>query len=217
MIPDYDKKELYPHKNALSSSQFLLYEKDPEAFFLKYSLGAKEECGKAANIGRVFSWAYRCRMLKEEFDPRPALLEAGVTPKMIDLFIAAVAKFPVIGGQPELPMWCTFKGWKFRATLDNYLDWNYHIIENKTGSVEWTQERVNFSDQLTFQAWVHWKATGVQPKKIDLNWWNTKCTSYVDIRPFKTSRSITNLKQFEKRVEAVIESLEAGNFTHPIY
>lgn len=212
-LPEYDSKSIYPNEKALSSSQFLLYEKDPQAFWLKYALGTAGNRSQAMDIGRIFSAAYADRSLPFSL----YLEEIGCSPKFINLFGQALAKFPVLGGQPEFPAWCSIKGWKFRATLDDYLDWDYTIIENKTGKMPWTQERVNFDDQLTFQSWVHWKKFGVPPRKIILNWWDTGKTSAPMIHTFKTSRTVNALKQFEKRVEVVIENLEAHNFTRPIY
>lgn len=213
-LPEYDSKSIYPNEKALSSSQFLLYEKDPQAFWLKYALGARGDSSQAMDIGRIFSAAYADRSLPFAH----YLEEAGCKPKFILQFGEALAKFPVLkGGHPELPIWVSFNGWKFRATLDNYLDWDYLVVENKTGKMPWTQERVNFSDQITFQAWTHWKKHKVPPRKIVLNWWNTAVTSYVDIKSFNTSRTVRALKQFEERVEVVVENLEAHNFTRPIY
>lgn len=213
-LPEYDSKSIYPNEKSLSSSQFLLYEKDPQAFWLKYALGTRGDQSKAMDIGRIFSAAYADRSLPYQ----RYLAEIGCRAKFINLFGEALSKFPVLkGSKPELPLWVSFKGWKFRATLDNYLDWEYLVIENKTGQVEWTQERVNFSDQITFQAWVHWKKYKVPPRKIMLNWWNTKSTGSVDIRSFNTSRTVKALKMFEARVETVIANLEAHNFTRPIY
>ena len=213
-LPEYDTKSIYPNAKALSSSQFLLYEEDPQAFWLKYCLGTKHECSQAMDIGRIFSAAYADRA----FPFKPHLEAAGCTPKFIALFAEALAKFPVIkGGQPEHPIWVSYRGWKFRATLDCYIDWAFMDIENKTGKMPWTQERVNFSDQLTFQSWTHWLKHKVPFKSITLNWWNTAITSSVQIKSFKTSRTVKALKDFQARVDVVIDNLEAHNFTNPIY
>lgn len=213
MLPEYDYKSLYPYTKTISSSQFLCYETDPEKFYIENVLGVRREATTAMTIGRIFSAAYADRNL----DYRKFLGDLGVKQGFIDLFGQALSRFPVQKkGHPELPLICEFKGWKFRATLDDYVKDTVTIIENKTGQSVWTQERANYDNQLTFQAWVHWKLHGVPPRKILLNYWNTK-SKHVDIRPFKTSRSIANLRQFEKRVEAVIEHLEAGNFSNRIY
>lgn len=213
-LPEYNTKDLYPNDKAMSSSQFLLYEEDPQAFWLKYVFAAKQPTSQAMDIGRIFSAAYADRTLPF----RPYLEEIGCNIKFIRLFGDALARFPVIrGGTPEAEIWVSYRGWKFRATLDCYVDWAYMDVENKTGKMPWTQDRVNRSDQITFQAWVHWKKYGVPFKSITLNWWNTNITSRVDIKTFKTSRKIAALKAFQERVDVVIDNLEAHNFTNPIY
>lgn len=213
-LREYDTKSIYPNDKAMSSSQFLLYEEDPQAFWLKHVFGSKHEASQAMDIGRIFSAAYEDRNLPYKL----YLEQIGCGAKFIALFGEALRKFPVIkGGRCEHELWASYRGWKFRATLDCYVDFYFMDIENKTGKMPWTQERVNFSDQLTFQAWVHWLKHKVPFKSMTLNWWNTGVTSSVQIQSFKTSRSIKALKAFQERVDVVIDNLEAHNFTNPIY
>ena len=213
LIPSYDSASIYPFCKCLSSSQFLLYESNPQEFFMRYELGVGGRMTPAMNLGRIFSACYQNRSL----DAKAILSENGFAPRIIELFIAALACFPVQKyGSPELPMRCEFNGWEFRATLDDYIEKTLTVIENKTGQTEWNQERVNFSDQITFQAWTHWKLKGIPPRKIILNWWNTKNRN-LDVRTFKTSRSLGCLRNFDKRVEVVVQNIEAKNFTNPLY
>lgn len=213
-LPEYDSKSLYPNHKALSSSQFLLYEEDPQAFWLKYCLGVRHEGSQAMGIGRIFSAAYADRSLPF----KPYLEEIGCTQRFINLFGDALARFPALkGGACEYEVWVEYRGWKFRATLDCYVPKFLMDVENKTGKMPWTQERVNFSDQLTFQAWAHWAKEGVPFRQIVLNWWDTSKTSSVQVSSFKTSRTIKSLKDFQARVDVVIDNLEAHNFTNPIY
>lgn len=208
-IPDYDFKGLYPFKKVLSSSQFLCYEKSPEDFYVKYVLGAKKQGSLAMTKGRIFSAAYADRTLDYAY----FLREAGCKQKFIDLFGKALAKFPVLkGGQPELAMIAKISGWGFRATLDDYLKTSQTVIENKTGEVEWSQERADLSDQITFQAWVHWIKLGVVPKEIILNWWNTKQKNYADVRTFKTKRTVKQVKEFEGRIGWVVQGINKKHF-----
>lgn len=213
IIPEYDSASLYPHFKCLSSSQFLCYEKDPQQFYMEYVIGVKRK-SDAMEIGSLFSACYQNRNI----DPTPILaMKLKCKKDFIDLFKAVLKSFPVQrGGHPEYPLKCEFMGWEFRATLDDYVEDTMTNIENKTGKVEWDKERVNFSDQITFQSWVHWKLKGVPFRKIILNWWNTGKKTR-DVRTFKTSRSVANLKRFEERVKIVIENLEKGNFTNQLY
>jgi hypothetical protein len=213
MLPEYDLASIYPNANCLSSSQFLKYEENPEAFWLEYVIGSKNKATQPMDLGRIFAASYADRTL----DFRTLLTERGYKVEFIDLFETVLKRFPVLkGGQPELPMICEFKNWKFRATLDDYVEKELVIIENKTGKMWWSQRRADESDQVTFQNWCHWKLTGKLSKYTLLNWWNTgKKTP--EIKTFKTRRTLSQLKEFEKRVEAVIEHLEAGNFSNPIY
>ena len=216
-IPEYDYKSLYPYTKTLSSSQVLLYEEDPSAFYTEYVLGVRRPESVAMLQGSIFSELHRDR----NFDFRTALADAGAPKRIGDLFENVIGKFPVVPAEVE--MICEHNGWKFRATLDGYVHEEHTNIENKTGGATrmhpegWTQERVNFSDQITFQAWCKWKRDGITFKTILLNW--------VDIRPraprplttFKTSRRVPALKNFERRVEAVVAGIEAENWTEPIY
>lgn len=214
MLPEYDRKSLYPNTKMLSSSQFLCYEKDPAFFYERYCLPNDDTGTVKMQIGRIFSALYQNR----ELDYRTYLTEAKAPKRIADLFGEVITKFPVLnGGYPEYPLTTEFSGWGFRATLDDFVERHFTVIENKTGEREWTQERVNFDDQLTFQAWVHWKKYGVPPRTIILNWVNTKAGARTVLQSFKTSRSIRGLKLFEERVQTVVENLEAGNFTKNIY
>lgn len=164
-------------------------------------------------LGSIFAGAYANRSL----DYKTLLKNEGFAHWLIEVFENVLNRFPVLkGGHPELPMKCEFMGWEFRATLDDYVEDSLLIVENKTGQKQWTQERVNHDDQITFQNWVHWKLKGVPARKTLLNWWNTR-NKTPTLKSYKTSRSIANLRQFEKRVENVIKNIEAGNFTNPLY
>lgn len=211
LTPEYNSKELYPHFKMLSSSQFLMYEKDPKDFYIRYQLGADDKHSIAMQVGSIFSELHRDRA----FDHKAALASIKAPRRLAGLFESAIKAMPVIPAEVKLV--CKLGKWKFRATLDGYVQDSYTIVENKTGKLGWNQERVDFSDQLTFQAWVHWKKFGVIPKSIILNWVNTNSSSSCLVRTFKTTRSVKCLKMFERRVEAVISSLEAGNFTNKIY
>ena len=208
---EYDTKSIYPHKKALSSSQFLLYEKSPAEFYVKYELGAKQENSLPMMIGSIFSAAYADR----SFPFVEHLTALGCTVSFVETFGKALAKLPVVkGGVPETPIWAKYDGWKFRATLDDWVEERGIDIENKTGQKPWTVTRVNESDQITFQAWAVWKTYGRPPHKIILNWWNTRIKSYADVRTFETSRTVSECMAFEKRVAVVIENLNAKNFTN---
>lgn len=214
-LPEYDSATIYPHQQALSSSQFLLYEKDPAEFYVRYVLAPNaQEPSVAMAQGRIFSALYADRSL----DFRAHLLAVKAPPRIADRFEAVIKLFPVLkGGSPEYPLRVKHGEWEFRATLDDFVEKQYTIIENKTGEREWTQERVNFDDQLTFQAWCHWKKFGVPPRKIILNWVDCRARATRYLQSFSTTRSVRALKQFEDRVDLVIENLQAGNFSKNIY
>ena len=207
----YDFKSIYPNHKTISSSQFLLYEEDPQRFYLEYVLGARRKASKAMMIGSIFSALYEDR----KFNFREELLKIKAPKRIGDLFDDVIKKFPIVPA--EIPLKCKVGKWTLRATLDGFLEDYSTIIENKTGQVDWTQERADFSDQITFQAFVHWKKYGIPPKKIILNWVSTSSRSTQKIISFKTSRTIRMLKVFEGRIDRVIENLEVENFTQNIY
>ncbi len=207
----YDFKSLYPNHKTLSSSQFLLYEDDPEKFYLEYVLGARRKSSKAMMIGSIFSALHEDR----KFNFREELLKIKAPKRIGDLFDEVIKKFPIVPA--EIALKCKVGKWTLRATLDGFLEDYSTIVENKTGQVDWTQERADFSEQVTFQAFVHWKKYGIPPKQIILNWVSTSPKSTQKIITFKTSRSVRTMKVFEQRVDRVIENIEAGNFTRNFY
>lgn len=217
-VQEYDDQSIYPHFKCLSSSQFLAYEASPRDFFKEFGsfdlkVGAKRTASLPMWFGSLFSACYQDRTI----DYPLLLKKKGYSQDVVDLFGFVLNRFPVIkNGHPEYPLKCHFMGWDFRATLDDYIADTLTIIENKTGKQPWTQYRADTSDQITFQNWVHWKFTGKPSKVTILNWWNTgKKTA--DIRTFKTRRTVKQLEEFEKRVVTVVEHLDAGNFTNPLY
>ncbi len=208
-LPEYNFKELYPNKKMLSSSQMLNYEEDVKKFYLEYCLGAKQESSTAMKVGSIFSALYENR----DFDFISALAEIKAIRRYADLFERVIKVFPIVPA--EIPLKCKYKKWTFRATLDGLS--GETIIENKTGQIEWTQERADFSDQITFQSWVYWKKYNKVPKVTLLNWIDLRARARINPVCFKTYRKARQLKVFEQRVDRVIENIEAGNFTRNIY
>lgn len=216
MFPDtYNRAELYPHTHMLSSTQVLDYEKSPEDFFIEWVLGAARPKNAAMEFGTLVSLKFAQQISDKELAARLTALSPKRLHTLLHDIVAALPKIP-----PqfcERPFLVKHKGWTFRITPDACIPEQYTIIENKTGQAEWTQERVNFSDQLTLQAWGFWKTHGVPPKRILLNWGSTKAGAPKVIQSFRTTRSLTALKNMERRVEAVIAGIEAGNFSRQIY
>lgn len=214
-LPEYDYQSLYPNTKTLSSSQVLCYLEDPAKFYTENVLGVRREPTVPMQIGSVFSALHKDR----NYDFKAALKMVGAQPRIADIMERHIKMFPVVPA--EVPLIAEYRKWKFRATLDGYVESEYTIIENKTGGRDrmyggWTQERVNFDKQVTFQAWVHWKKYGVIPKRVLLNW---LCLvgSGGSLHPFKTTRSTKGLKQFEQLIDLVIDNIEAENWTKPIY
>ena len=210
-LPEYDFKNLHPYKKILSSSQVLTYEENPAKFYLEYMLGAKRKPSTAMLVGSIFSELHNHR----DFDFKAKLAEIKAIRRISDLFEEVIRAFPVVPA--EIPLKCKFKGWGLRATLDGFVENSYTIIENKTGQVPWTQERTNFSDQITFQSFVHWKKYGIPPRQIILNWVDTRFNTQKKLVTFKTSRTVKGLKMFEKRLEVIIQGIEVENYTNQIY
>jgi len=208
-LTGYDFKNLYPYKKILSSSQMLSYEEDPSRFWIEYFLGAKREPSKPMLTGSIFSELHNHR----DFDFRSALATMGVPARIGDLFAEVIRAFPVIPS--EIPLKCKYNGWILRATLDGAS--GETIIENKTGQMEWDQSRTDSSDQITFQSFVYWKKNKKVPKVIILNWVDTRSKTTKKLQTFKTKRTISQLKEFEKRVDYVLKNIDAENFTNQLY
>lgn len=212
----YDTENAYPNKKILTSSQFLLYERSPQEFYTRYVLGVKLKVSNAMNAGKLF--AAMCA--DRSFDYKKAFEELKVRPKrllgVMEDAINHISEMPK--KNCEYVLMPKFKnGWRIRATLDMYIPENPDDVEFKTGQTEWTQERANFSDQLTFQSLAHKLAKGMPFRKIFLNWVDFRANATKLIRTFKTSRSDKALDMMSARVEAVIENIEAENWTKPIY
>lgn len=219
-LPKYDSASLYPHHKVLSSSQFLTYLKSPQDFYTRHVLSAsvkddnaKEYKSVPMQIGSIFSAVYADR----KFPYREALADCGAPRDVGDRFERALKQLPVINtGHPEYPLkaWCG--DWELRATLDDFVESQFTIIENKTGKAIWNQERVNFDQQLTFQAYCHLLKFGIIPRRIMLNWVPTG-GSLRNLYQFKTTRSRKALYSFGDLVKLVLQNIDAGNFTQNIY
>lgn len=213
-LPEYNLKDLYPNTKCLSSSQFKRYEEDPAKFYVEYVLGIRGEPTVKMQQGVIFSALYANRKL----DYKAHLHNCHAPARVGDIFGEVIKRFPVLkGGHPEFPLIGKHGGWKFRATLDDFVEKLLVIVENKTGEKEWTQERSDNDDQVTFQAWCHWKEYGVVPKKIILNWVDLRRNTSRRLWTFTTKRTLKQLQAFEERVDYVIENIEAGNFTKSLY
>lgn len=206
---DYDRESLYPNHKTLSSSQVLSYLENPNQFFMENVLGVLRPTSQAMYIGKVFSAAYADR----KFNWRKALKEwdggAGVRPyRLYQVFDAALDAFPVLPKRScEYALKCKYRGWTFRATLDGYYDGRVDI-ENKTGSAEWTQSLVDVSMQVTFQYWVKWKKDGKLFDYCQFNWLDLRASATKLIHTFETHRTIEQLEEFQKLVDAAIDGIE---------
>jgi len=213
-IPEYNHAELYPNHKCLSSSQVLRYEEDPARFFMEYVLAVRKPPSKAMLTGSIFHAYYEDRT----FDVRGALKQVGAVKRLADHFIEVMRLFPVLPKECiEYPLKCEYRGWTFRATLDSYIKQQMDNIENKTGQVPWSQYRANTADQITFQNWAHWKKFGVPFRKTYLNWVSTEANPKQNIETFVTMRTVKQLREFEKRIDAVIDGIEIKNFSNHIY
>lgn len=209
-LPEYDLLGIYPHKRVLSSSQVLLYLKDPQAFYTTYQLGVAKDETVPMLVGRIFSALYADR----KYPVREALTQIGAPRHLADRFETVIKRLPVT--EAEVPFHVEHNGWGFRITLDGYEGKVYTIVENKTGQTAWTQERTNTDLQLTMQGWAHKKLKDVPPRRIILNYVDTRPSAKTILQSFNTSRSTKAIANFEKLVEMAIEGIEAGNWTKPI-
>ncbi len=207
----YNHAELYPNKKMLSSSQVLTYEESPEQFHIEYVMEIRRPTTNAMHIGKVFSAMYADR----KFNWKQALKDfnngKGIRPyRIYETLERAIALFPVLSKKEcEYPLKCKYRGWTFRATLDGYHIKGNVDIENKTGQVEWTQQRADESDQITFQYWCKWRKDKDLFAYCLLNWVDLRANATQLVRSFKTERNIIDVAQFEKRIDRVIDGIEA--------
>lgn len=210
---DYKKEELYPNSKTLSSSQFLDYVADPKRFFLDWFLGVEREASDAMKIGLCFSEMFADR----SFDYKSYLLENGISPIIIRRLEEAIERFPELPKDScEKEIYAEHNGWRFRATLDGYIESKNVIIENKTGKAQRDRTEFVTSPQIDFQAWAVWKKTGELPNKIICNWVDLNAHPEDRVHSWTVNRSLQQVKTFEKLVNVVIDNLEAENFYEPI-
>lgn len=216
---DYRHKELYPNTKLLSSSQVLLYEESPEAFYKEYVLGVRRKMTNSILAGVAFSELFANRSFDyvKYINEENKKLKYKVPKRVIELLGQEVKRFPELPKKNcEVGLKLQIKGrWRLRVTLDGL----YHgvIIENKTGQVEWTQDRVDDSDQLTLQALAVLETEGKKANKIMLNWLDTSARANRKIYTFTTKRSVSQLKDMRVRLLTVVENLEAENFNQRFY
>lgn len=210
----YNKTELYPNTKSLSSSQLIYYPKDPYQFYCEWVMKMERPKSPAMCFGIAFSEAYADR----SFDYVTYCLENKVNKRLIGLMAEVLPLFPALPEEDcEFELWIDHRGWKFRVTLDGFIPDDGIIIENKTGQVYWHQERVDDDLQLTIQIWAYWRKYGELPKQLLLNWVDTSAQATKKIWTFKTKRTITQLKAFEKYyLDVVIDNLEAKNFSNKV-
>jgi len=211
---DYNHKELYPNTKQLSSSQVLDFIRNPSDFHVTWVMGVREEPSQPMINGSVFSELFAGATGEE----RKELLSLLRPRRLIDTYLAALKVLPNIPPQfCEVSIRAKVGSWKVRVTPDALLAEQYEIIENKTGQKPWDQERCNFDQQITMQAWAFWKKYGVPPKRIRLNWVNTSLHSTKVVESFVTRRTMTSIKRMDALVQTVIEHIEAGDFTSSLY
>lgn len=228
---DYKSNELYPYTKILSSSQFLCYEKDPWEFYLTYEMGCSRKEGPALKVGRVLAEAYADR----EYPVLQELMKLKKNKEIsisYDVMDRVCRMLPLIKKAEKVEhevIASIGRGWKIRATLDGYNPSAYEIIENKSGleateytknnniEMGWDQERVNFSDQITFQALAHRLKFKVPPSRIVVNYINMSPKAVKPLESFRTTRGIRSLEMMQIRVEKVIEGIEAKNWTQKLY
>lgn len=208
---DYDHATIYPNEKELSSSQVLRYWEDPQRFYFEYVLGVRDPESQAMYVGKIFSAAYTDR----KFNWKKYLLAwnngKGIRPyRLYEAFEKGLAAFPVIPKRDcEVALRCEYRGWKFRATLDGYFERRVDI-ENKTGQMEWTQQRFDESDQVTFQYWVKWKKDGKLFDYCQCNWLDFRSVASKLVHSWNTHRTLDQLEKFEREViDYVIDGIEA--------
>jgi len=217
----YNSEELYPNQQMLSSSQFRMYKRDPSEFFKRYVLGVKNprfDKSEAIHFGRVLAATFE----DEDFDWRTAFDEfndgKGIRPyRLYDLLPEAIEKLPSIPTELcEFSLKAQHEDWVYRATLDAFVPDMKSIIEVKSGQLEWTQERVDNADQLTFAAWCYWKINKELPELIRLFWVDTGANPERTIQTFDTERTEKQLEDFTEQLETVVHGIETKHWTNPV-
>lgn len=114
----------------------------------------------------------------------------------------------------EYRMTESFEGILLHGRLDGFDPKKLIIREDKTGTVKWTQKRVDTSGQITFYATLVWLKFKKLPKEINLYWAETKLENEKlfltgKIKHFKTSRELKDIILLRGRIEKAKRGIDA--------
>jgi hypothetical protein len=198
-----DYRGAHVEKGYISYSGYRKYNEDKQGYFEHYVLGIPVQETKPMLYGKIFSEAFRDR----KFDFVSELKKGGFSEKEISYMADALKRMPDIGKKNcEVELKVPNEGLKLYGIFDGYQPEFFHVIENKTGKVAWTKERVDDDEQLDMYALIHLKKFGFVPRMITLNWLNT---SNGALKTFSTKRTVHRVRQFEKRLNYIIKCILA--------
>jgi len=185
-------------KPHLSYSQIIIFERSPEAYARVYLLGEEKYTNAKMGFGKRFAEAF-----VENTEDR------AIEVSKYHFIHYQKQEFEVTAIIPHKPTQITFK-----AVFDGYTRKTAHIGERKTGSIVWSQEKVDNNFQLSVYALVHWLKFKKLPKRITLEWLETTEEDgeieIVNFKPlvFETSRTLAQCASAAQRIFKAYEGIE---------
>jgi len=179
----------------LSYSQLVLWERDKELYRRVYFDGIKQPENQYLKVGKDLA----------------TRLETGIETdnKMIEYLALFMPKYPKI----EFEIMVNWEEIPVLGKLDGF-DIRHRIIgEFKTGK-NWSQSRVDKSDQLTFYAMLVWLKYKKLPLGIRLHWAKTEIDENGrlqingDIKTFKTIRTLSDIILLRGRIVECWKSIQ---------
>lgn len=193
-------------RSYFSWSSYNLFGQSPKKWKERYLLGEAGVMTPAMAFGKAFAEA------REKGDSE------GI--EGLELFLPVYPR-------REVEMLATVKVDKKSVVLlgriDGYDPKKHLIVDDKTGSVPWTQARVDSNEQLTFYAFIYWVKKKRIPK-LRLHWIEVELTANKEgwrdiIRPtgrvetFETTRTVKDfvvlMNKIQKRYRGIISLCES--------
>lgn len=191
------------NRDYFSYSQFALWITSPKEFYRRYVLGEPSFSNKYMRLGSEFMKAL-------EYDE--------------------YERFSVIKDVPKLEQFERHLEWSIKVgevdvklvgIVDSISDDMLQFVEYKTGKYPWTQELVDYNDQILWYAYLIYKCKRVIPTAVLIHIETSEDTGSLDftgnvysyVRKQITARDLTN---FENRIKQAIIEIEEYEYEEAI-
>lgn len=188
------KKILLP-KKYLSYSQINLWKRSPEKYKRTYFEGEEYPTNQAIDFGKNFAEILEGKKKTDD------IIVQGV--------ICQIPKYDTIEKEIKVKI----EDINLLGYLDSYCSKTHNFYEYKTGKMDWTQDKVDKADQITFYAMLVYLKYKVVPKNISLIWAKTEIEDDIiqftgDVKEFKTSRVLVDILKMMVEVKKIAKEID---------